>query len=68
MTYNHNPQTRSALDNLLLRLFIRDIKPGHLVGGLEVVGEEVGEARRAGLLQQAKYKISRKVADKMEIF
>ena len=68
MTYNHNAQTRSVLDNLLLRLFVRDIKPGHLVSGLEVVGEEVGEARRAGLLEQAKDKISRKVADKMKIF
>ena len=68
MTNDHHANARSALDNLLLRLFVRDIKPVHLVSGLEVVGEEVGEARRAGLLEQAKDKISGKVADEMKIF
>ena len=65
MTDDHHAQTRSALDNLPLCLFVGGaIKPGHLVSGLQVVGE----AFLAGLLEQANDKISRKVADKMKIF
>ena len=68
MANDHHPQAPSALHNLLLRLIVRAIKPGHLVGGIEVVGEEVGEAGRAALLEQAEDKVSRKVANKMKIF
>ena len=67
MTDNHHSQARSALHDPLLCNFVRSNKPGHLVGGLEVVGEEVGEAGGAGLLQQAEGNVSRKVADKMKI-
>ena len=68
MANDHHPQARSALHNLLLRLVVRSIKPGHLVCGVKVVGEEMGEARRAALLEQAEDKVSRKVANKMKIF
>ena len=67
MTNDHHPQAPSALHNLLLRLVVRAIKPGHLVGGLEVVGEEMGEAGRAALLEQAEDKVFREIAHIMKI-